>query len=53
MEKDIIEELIKTYELILHGNGDDLGLFQCYDTYYSGCWDDLLKKIENLKKLLL
>jgi hypothetical protein len=48
MNEDIIK-LITMYEKVLHGNDDELGLFNCYDTYYSGCWDGELKIIEELK----
>ena len=44
------EKIIKTYDKILHGSKKRLGLFQCYDTYYRGCWDKDLKKIGKLKK---
>lgn len=29
-----------------------MGLFDCYDTYYSGCWDDLLAEVETIKNEL-
>ena len=45
-----IRRLIELYESILHGTNDSIGLFDCYDTYYKGCWDEELKKIEDLKK---
>jgi hypothetical protein len=49
---DKVKELIELYEAILHGSNDESGLFDCYDTYYVGCWDEKLKKVENLKKEL-
>ena len=33
-------------------HGKPIGLFKCYDTYYSGCCDKDLKKIETIKKEL-
>ena len=50
--KKKFKKLIKLYESIIHGYKENLGLFQCYDTYYSGCWDKDLKKIETIKKEL-
>ena len=50
---DKVKELIELYETILHGDKDKIGLFHCYDTYYSGCWDEQLNKVENLKNELL
>lgn len=50
--KKKVKKLIKLYESIIHGNAENLGLFQCYDAYYSGCWDKKLKKIETIKKEL-
>lgn len=47
---DKVEKLIKLYETILHGTNDKMGLFDCYDTYYKGCWDEELKEVEYLKK---
>ena len=47
--KKKFKKLIKLYESIIHGDKENLGLFQCYDTYYSGCWDDLLEEVETLK----
>jgi len=48
-----VKELIELYEAILHGTNKSIGLFDCYDTYYSGCWDEELKKVENLKQELV
>ena len=55
MEKDLllINELIKLYESIIHGDDNNLGLFQCYDTYYKGFWDDKLEEIEIIKNKLI
>ena len=50
--KKKVKKLIKLYESIIHGNKENLGLFQCYDTYYSECWDKELKKIEKIKEEL-
>ena len=50
---DKVKELIELYEAILHGDKDEMGLFDCYDTYYVGCWDEKLNKVENLKKELV
>ena len=44
-----VKKLIKLYELILHGDEKSFGLFNCYDTYYSGCWDDPLAEVETIK----
>ena len=52
MEKKIAE-LIKLYESVIHGSDNKYGLFDCYDVYYKGCWDDDLEKIEKLKKELM
>ena len=53
VSKDELIELIRLYESILHGDKDNFGLFQCYDTYYAGCWDDDLQEIEKLKTKIL
>ena len=45
-----IEKLIELYEEILYGNDDSYGLFDCYDTYYKGCWDEKLDKVKELIK---
>lgn len=51
---DKVKELIELYEAILHGDKEGrIGLFDCYDSYYAGCWDEKLKKVENLKKELV
>jgi len=47
-----VNELIKLYESILHGSNGRLGLFDCCDSYYNGCWDDQLRKVQELKKEL-
>ena len=47
-----VKELIELYEVILHGANDKIGLFDCYDTYYKGCWDEEINKAENLKEQL-
>lgn len=47
-----VKELIDLYEAILHGTNDTLGLFNCYDPYYKGCWDEELEKVEKLKQEL-
>ena len=47
--EDKVKELIALYESIIHGTDDDMGLFNCYDTYYKGCWDEKLEKVEDLK----
>ena len=49
---DKVKELIELYEAILHGDKDKMGLFDCYDSYYAGCWDEKLNKVKNLKKEL-
>ena len=49
---DKVKELIKLYEAILHGKEEKMGLFDCYDNYYVGCWDEQLKEVENLKQEL-
>ena len=49
MNDEKIKRLITLYELIIHGNEKKMGLFDCYDTYYSGCWDDLLAEVETIK----
>ena len=49
MNREKIKKLIYLYELIIHGNEKKMGLFDCYDTYYSGCWDDLLAEVETIK----
>jgi len=47
-----VKELVKTLESIIHGDGKQMGLFDCYDTYYNGCWDKKLAKVQELKKEL-
>lgn len=51
MDKNI-KKLINLYEKVLHGNDKSIGLFNCYDTYYKGCWDKDLERIEKLKDKL-
>ena len=53
VSRDDLMKLISLYEGVIHGDKDMLGLFQCYDTYYVGCWDDELSEIESLKNKLL
>jgi len=48
-ESQKIAKLISIYEGIIHGQNNKIGLFDCYDTYYKGCWDDELKEVEKLK----
>ena len=52
MEKEKIKKLIQLYENVLYGEGENMGLFDCYDPYYAGCWDDFLKEIDKLKEEL-
>ena len=40
MDKKKVLKIIEVYEGILHGKDNRYGLFDCYDTYYVGCWDD-------------
>ena len=47
-----IKRLITLYEKIIHGDEKRFGLFDCYDTYYKGIWDDLLTEVETLKEEL-
>jgi len=49
MNDEKIKRLITLYELIIHGDEKRFGLFNCYDTYYGGCWDDLLAEVETIK----
>ena len=49
---DKVKELIELYEEILHGTNNEMGLLDCYDTYYKGCWDEKLKWVEYLKENL-
>ena len=50
--KKKLKKLIKLYESVIYGTEKEIGLFNCYDTYYEGCWDDRLEKIEKLKNKL-
>jgi len=50
---DKVKELIELYEAILHGKKEKMGLFDCSDSYYAGCWDEQLKEVENLKQELV
>ena len=43
-----VEKLVYLYEKVLHGADNKIGLFDCYDTYYVGCWDEDLKQIKVL-----
>ena len=52
MNDEKIKRLITLYELIIHGDEKRFGLFNCYDTYYAGCWDDLLAEVETIKNEL-
>ena len=52
MNKEKIKKLIYVYELIIHGDKKRMGLLDCYDSYYSGCWDDLLAEVETIKNEL-
>ena len=47
-----IKRLITLYEKIIHGDKNTIGLFDCYDTYYKGIWDDLFTEVETLKEEL-
>lgn len=48
--RDEVRKLIKLYESIIHGDKKQMGLFDCYDSYYRGCWDERIKKVKYLKK---
>ena len=52
-KKELIKEntgqLIELYESIIHGSDNKMGLFDCYDSYYNGCWDERLEEVEKLK----
>lgn len=47
-----VKKLIILYEKVLHGDKNSSGLFDCYDTYYVGCWDNDLAEIQKLKQLI-
>ena len=49
MNRQDLVELIRVYEKIIHGGDGKYGLFDCYDPYYAGCWDDDLIKVAELK----
>ena len=51
--EDKVKELISLYDQVLHGEGKLLGLLDCIDNYYNGCWDEELEKIEKLKQELI
>ena len=51
-EKKLVDKIIKTYEKIIHGDKGHTGLFDCYDTYYKGCWDNDLDEIDKLRQKL-
>lgn len=53
MDKETVLKLVELYEKILHGNEKPMGLFDCYDSYYSGSWDEDLKDVEKLKKKIV
>jgi len=46
------KKLIGLYEKVLHGDNATFGVFDHYDHYYKGSWDEDLKKIKILKKRL-
>ena len=48
ISKEKLIELIELYEGVLHGRNSKMGLFDCYDTYYSGCWDEDIKEIAKI-----
>ena len=50
--EDKVKELINLYDQVLHGEGKLLGLLDCIDNYYNGCWDEESEKIEKLKQEL-
>lgn len=45
-----LSELIDLYESVIYGDDEFMGLLDCYDSYYSGCWDEKLKRIKALKE---
>jgi|GEM_PF-1934557 len=47
------KKIIELYEKVLYGKGENMGLFECYDTYYAGCWHKDLIQIDKIKKDLL
>jgi len=52
-ENSQLRKIIILQDKILHGNKNKIGIFACYDTYYKGCWDKLLKKIKKIKLEIL
>ncbi len=52
MDKEKLLKLITLYESVLYGDKSSMGIFQCYDTYYAGSWDEQLGEIETLKQEL-
>lgn len=51
-KKEKRKRLIDIYELILYGDKERMGLFDKYDPYYTGCWDDLLAEAKTIKDKL-
>ena len=54
--KDEISRIIfNRYQTLIDGDEEKLGLLQCIDGYYSGCWDkelfELAKLIEEWEKI--
>ena len=47
-----VKELIETYEAIINGDDEYIGLFDCYDNYYKGVWDEKIEKVKRFRKEL-
>lgn len=47
-----VKIIIGLYEELLHGEDNKLGLLDCCDSYYAGCWVEQLKRVEEYKLLL-
>ena len=42
-------EVAKLYNEVVDGDKNHMGMDDCLDSYYRGCWDKKLKKIKELK----
>ena len=50
MKNTEVLKLIEAYEEILHGNDTHSGLVESCDSYYAPCFEEGLKKVENLRQ---
>ena len=45
-----IKELIDLYDKVINGSNNSIGMTDCLDPYYFGCWEKELDKIDSLRE---